>query len=378
MAKQARYFTEFLTDSPELPALLAEPWLRVIATYEGDPTNLAITAVCFPKENAAQVQAHMIFDDYPVQYWWDRKHGYEIRADSITLHAQFTKHPPGEAALRRKYRGRRRQAAKTRRIRAKDKAACATLEAPGCLRGRPSLFFPTYRPLRYGKPGGESCFRFRFHKARGDAPLPLLIFFHSAGSPGFDGYRPLCEFTLPWRALQRSHTRCHTVVPQLGFDELYNSDAHSQTLGEVIDWVAESTGTLDRSRIYLAGISYGGHCAIYECYRHPARYAGAVPCVGWIYLPPGQPEVTCLYDANDPYHSEFDAAGWDSLAQTPLWLAYSCIEKAHNEPVQAAMEARQADCRATRIDKGGHGMSRYFLPKTAWVTWLFQQRKPHH
>jgi pimeloyl-ACP methyl ester carboxylesterase len=274
----------------------------------------------------------------------------------------------------RRMRREARQKKKVSRMKARDIAVCAKLDRPACRKGRFSLL-PGYRHYRYARPGGEGQYRFCFHKAKGKGkgPLPLFIFLHGMGSLGYNGVRSMLEFSHVWLGLLRGRQACHVLAPQLPFESEYDSDAYSETLTEVIGWVAETTGTLDRSRIYIAGISMGGQAMVAECRRQPERYAAAVACVGvYLFLLPGEMEAAY---AKACYHPKPMEEILPALEQTPLWLAYSYRERDWNEPLYAALKERGADVCDTRIETFGHQMNALFYPFQHWAKWMFGKRK---
>jgi len=274
----------------------------------------------------------------------------------------FKQRPDWRRGIIRSMKVNARRRAKAARYRERDVAACAKLTRPAVHKGRQSLvWFPFYRHYKYAKPGGDGQFRLRFRRARGKKPLPLLIYLHGAGSFGYNGIMSMNEFTALWLGLRKARQRCHVLVPQLPLrGDGYEDDAWSQSLTEVIDWIAETTGTLDRSRIFITGTSYGGYGAIMECLRHPERCAACVTA------------VAALANLGRPLEDE----DYDALAKTPLWLGYSRDEKKLNEPLYEALSARGADVRRTYLQRFGHGLGGpVFWMTKPWAKWLFSHKK---
>jgi len=244
-----------------------------------------------------------------------------------------------------------RQRAKAGRWRERDTAACAELS-------QPSVDKQGLRQYIYGKPGGESCFRFRFFRARGKKPLPLLIYLHGAGSFGYNGIMSMIEFAPVW--LRKVREKCHALVPQLPLrGDSYHDDAWSENLTKIIDWIDEQTGNLDRSRIYIIGTSYGGYGAVMECLRYPERYAACVAA------------VAALGNLGRPLNDE----DFEALEQTPLWLGYCRDEKNVNEPLYEALKKSGANVKQTYVKRFRHGAAGpVFWLTQPWAKWLFSYK----
>ena len=311
-------------------------------------------------------------------YFWDEHGAWYKLSDEIFEQLEHKKYRNWRVKACRGMKRFVREEAYKRRVREHDTVACARLTAPTMRKsGTQWFWFTRFRHYQYGKPGGENLYRFLFRRARGKQPAPLFIYLHGMGSWGTRGVKTMWEFTLVSLGLRRGHERCHILLPQLpyisGKHGEYDSDAYSATLGEVIDWIAETTGTLDRARVYLVGSSMGGQAVISECRRHPDRYAAAVPVVGVVlFLLPGETEEKHEKDCYHPLPLE---AIVPALTKTPLWLAYSYNERDWYEPLYQALKDAGAQVRDTRVDTLGHGMSALFYPFQPWAKWLFSHTK---
>ena len=206
-----------------------------------------------------------------------------------------------------------------------------------------------WRHCAFGEPGSPGLLRYRLKSPRGRGPFPLLIFLHGAGRNGYDGRLPLGHaFLVRLHLALFCRERHHMLVPQLSPEQKYDTDEFSSALGGAID----ALDRVDRSRIYIIGISMGGEGVFSECKRHPGRYAAAIPTVGWT-----APE------------------GMDALAQTPLWIAVSHLEEPYNRPLYEALLERAAQVKYTRCDAFGHKMTGPFFTFWPWAKWLFSHSK---
>jgi len=111
-------------------------------------------------------------------------------------------------------------------------------------------------------------------KAR-DQPTPLLVFLHSWSSTYKQDCTPWWKEASDrgWLYLQPDFRGANTRPEACG------SPLARQDVLDAIDWVC-SQHQVDRSRIYLAGASGGGHMAMLMASRHPERFSGVSAWVG--------------------------------------------------------------------------------------------------
>src|SRR3989475_1650278 len=108
---------------------------------------------------------------------------------------------------------------------------------------------------------------------------PAILFLHGAGERGDDGLLQTNVGLGP--AIRQNPSRYPAIVvfPQVPRD--------SQWVGAPADMaVAALQQTMrefhvDPSRVYLTGLSMGGHGTWYVAYRHPELFAAIVPICGW-------------------------------------------------------------------------------------------------
>ncbi|MDR1409090.1 MAG: prolyl oligopeptidase family serine peptidase [Oscillospiraceae bacterium] len=175
--------------------------------------------------------------------------------------------------------------------------------------------------------------------------------------------------------LKKERRECFICIPQCPLFFEYNTNEFSAVLGDLINALCDEHLNIDRTRVYLLGVSYGGHAVTYECLRHPERYAAAIPTVAWTYVAGLDFQANTYLYGIDEYHRPFDENGYFKLAQTPLWLAYSHLEVQYNEPLSIELKAIDAPVKTTRIDRRGHAMFTLFFRDEPWTDWLFAQQK---
>jgi len=239
-----------------------------------------------------------------------------------------------------------RAAQNAQQIQPQDRAFCAVLQTPA-MEIKPGR--GGWQHGTYARPGGERLLRFRLKSPRGSGPFPLLIFLHGAGRNGYEGRNALAHaFIVRLHLALFCRRKLHLLVPQLGWEEHYDSDHFSNHLSGAI----EKLGRVDHSRIYIIGISMGGCGVFSECRRHPGCYAAAIPAVGWA-----------------------DASWAAAMARTPMWLAYSHEEEPYNAPICEALKQHGADVKMTRKTTFGHKMTGPFFMFQPWAKWLLSHSK---
>ncbi len=259
-------------------------------------------------------------------------------------------------------------------IQKKDKKQTGKLDRDTILKNGNALWYPSFKRLKFYNHSDGKCHRFRLHVPKSKKNNELIVYLHGAGAPGYDNFQQIWESQFIYNHLRKAKKDCFILAPQLGYIDSYNTDEHSEMLWNMINAVNKKYGKIDFSRIYLIGVSYGGYGTVYECFRHPERYAAAIPTVGWTYLE-GETQVSYYKYGEDKYHLPFNGEGISELAKTPMWLACSHIEARHVETLYGRLKDINADVRLTRNDKHGHKMGIYFFRNQPWEKWLFDKTK---
>ncbi len=239
-----------------------------------------------------------------------------------------------------------------------------------------SLWSASFKSLKFYSIKNDIFCRFRLHIPKNKNDNALILYLHGAGAPGYDNFKQMWEVNKFYRQLKKAKKDCFILAPQIsgtGYDA-YNTDEHTEALWSLINEIDKIHGKIDFSRIYIIGVSYGGYGTIYECFRHPDRYAAAIPCVPWIYLE-NEAQVSYFKYGEDKYHLPFNDNGIAELAKTPMWLCCSYIEFKHSNSLYERLKSVGADVRLTRKDKRGHGMWIDFVKDETWIEWLFDKQK---
>jgi len=295
-------------------------------------------------------------------YIWDTKRvGYVVTDANVKPHERDFM-PFKRLRVILMMRRMPRVKARWNRVIARNRAVCQAMKEPGIIpNGRVPLFFWHKRYI-YARPDWERPMRYSLRSPRGNRDYPLVIFLHGGGSHGLSGFKPMIDYAALRCQLRFSRQKYHALIPQAGYAFDWNTDEF--TLG--INAVLDSLSNVDRKRVYITGISYGGYGAIMECCRSPERYAACLSCVPWLQN---------LKNNGEPYQ-QLDGAALNALVRTPMWLACSRFEKQLAEPLYEALKAKRANVRFSYVKGFGHiSATPVFSLTQPWAKWLFSHKK---
>lgn len=230
-----------------------------------------------------------------------------------------------------------------------------------------------YAPHAYSVPGGkimpyQLLIPPHYDKTK---TYPVILFFHGSAERGVDNIAQLKwvakDFIEP--DFQSRHP-CFVIVPQCPVDQSWvdmNFQASTaartpqpsgamQMALKILD-DATTEFSIDRSRIYIAGISMGGY-AVWDCItRYPDRFAAGIVCCG----------------GGD------ESAVTAAAARVPIWVFHST-----DDPVVPVV--RDRNMVAAMVKMGGHPHYTEYsqgLGHNCWVKafadpglipWLFHQQ----
>lgn len=209
------------------------------------------------------------------------------------------------------------------------------------------------KPLRLS---GSALLQCRLMRPRFAATnQPLIVFLHGAGERGDENLHQLKHFPEQMASKWWRHNfPCFLLAPQcpLGSDW----SRHMAELEALIERVLEENN-IDRSRVYLTGLSMGGFGSWELAARRPDLFTAIVPICGG-----GKPE-------------------WGKqLANTPIWAIHGNVDR--SVPVDRSREVinaiRQAGGtrRYSELPGVGHdSWSETYSDRDGVVRWMFQQTK---
>ena len=137
---------------------------------------------------------------------------------------------------------------------------------------------PILDKFQYGKLGN---FQYRYYiNEEANKPLPLVVFFHGMGK-GYDNeaqIRASNGATIWLNAQNKANYPCHVLAPANGSPMTWNNAAIDNTALVVQKMIDD--GLVDKSRVYITGLSMGGGAVWMFLQRHAAMVAAAAPMAG--------------------------------------------------------------------------------------------------
>ena len=218
----------------------------------------------------------------------------------------------------------------------------------------------------------EETFRYRLLKPHNTSePMPLVVFLHGAGERGTDNRLQLLY--LPEQLAQdrwRTRFPCYVLAPQCRPDRKWMnvdwsapgdpqmpSDPSEQLLA-VMQMLEKTIAeeNIDRSRIYLTGLSMGGFGTWELIARKPELFAAAAPVCG----------------GGDPSK----AAGFASL---PIWVFHgdkdSVVRPELSRSMVEALKKAGGMPKYTEYPGVGHDSWTATYADPAFMDWLFAQKR---
>lgn len=192
---------------------------------------------------------------------------------------------------------------------------------------------------------------------------PVILFLHGSGERGRDGL--LQTDVGIGRALRRNYQQIPAIVimPQCRPDQAWVGPMGHMALRCIEETSREYR--LDARRLYLTGLSMGGHGVWHIAASLPDRFAALLVICGFAELGPS----TGLADKLAP-----------QLTQVPIWCFHG--EQDTNVPVEKTREMVAAIRKAggqveyTEYRDGTHFVwDRVYENREVW-RWLFEQRRP--
>jgi predicted peptidase len=203
---------------------------------------------------------------------------------------------------------------------------------------------------------------------------PVILFLHGAGERGSDGLIQTNVGLGP--AIRRAPGRYPAIVvfPQVPRDSQWVGTPGEMALAALRRTMDEFQ--TDPDRVYLTGLSMGGHGTWYLAYRHPELWAAVVPICGWI---PEVPRFTGSVPVVPPDSGPPLPAVARRLARTPIWIFHGEMDPVvpvagSREPAEA-LKAVSADARYTEYLGLDHNSWDATYGSDEFARWLFAQRR---
>lgn len=178
-----------------------------------------------------------------------------------------------------------------------------------------------------------------------DRDWPCILFLHGRGESGTDGLKPVAQgigTAILWNAEEWPFV---VVIPQKPDANRPWKDYEPMVLS-MLDAAARDY-RVDADRVYLTGLSQGGHGTWELGAAHADRFAAIAPICGFTRFPAG----------SDVDRAQ--AAAWaKALASTPVWafhgLSDDVVKAEHTRAMMESLTAGDADRSVTYYEGVGH------------------------
>ncbi len=212
-------------------------------------------------------------------------------------------------------------------------------------------------------------------------PYPVVLFLHGAGERGADGL--LQTHVGIGAAIRQNRERFPFLVvfPQARPNGLWVGDIADQAL-KALDQTIEEFN-VDRRRVYLTGLSLGGHGTWYVAARATGRFAAIVPVCGFVALPrsdmPAENKARLLAEnpfaaLSDPYQ-----AVASQIRNVPVWIfhggADTVVSVEESRRMVQALKALGADVKYTEYEGVGHNSWDKAYAEPELISWLLSKRR---
>jgi predicted peptidase len=203
---------------------------------------------------------------------------------------------------------------------------------------------------------------------------PAILFLHGAGERGDDGLLQTNVGLAP--AIRQNPSRYPAIVvfPQVPRDSQWVGTPADMAVAALQQTMREFH--IDPNRVYLTGLSMGGHGTWYIAYRHPELFAAIVPICGWV-------REFSQFRGSMPVVAGDSAQVMPLLAQrlgkVPIWIFHGEVDQVVNvtgsrEPA-AALKAAGANVQYTELLGLNHNAWDAAYGSDEFVRWLFAQHR---
>ena len=197
------------------------------------------------------------------------------------------------------------------------------------------------------------------YEANGKKHWPLLLFLHGAGERGTNVWK-VATHGPPKLVAERSDFPFIVVSPQCPEEQIWSNEALLGLLDDVI-----SNYAVDRSRIYLTGLSMGGYGTWSLGLAHPQRFAAIVPICG------GGEMITVLLSSRERTQA-FKTLG--------IWAFHGGKDpvvplEESKRMIEAVKKAGVADAKLTVYPEAGHDSWTETYNNPELYDWLLKHRR---
>ena len=243
-----------------------------------------------------------------------------------------------------------------------------------------TILYPSYKKYYYcDKISGEGWF-FRLKPITDNGKYPVFFYLHGSGlNHAGENDLQMWEFRCLKKKLDEHP--CHQVVIHCDYTYIdyacaYNTDEHSRVIEDIIRYLENTYKNVDRSRLYIAGTSYGGYGTSYEVLRNPDKYAGAVSAMGFTHNE--KFPITEWWQKNE-FRRNLTEEDFKTLSETPFYLTWAKNDHPSISEGSDFLGKKLAEYGGTVKTKiygsGGHTIAADFFKKEDWDKWLFGKQR---
>jgi predicted peptidase len=219
-----------------------------------------------------------------------------------------------------------------------------------------------------------TAYPFQVFVPRAYAPArawPVVLFLHGAGERGSDGLLQTEVGIGP--AIRRYPARFPGIIvmPQAPEDTRWSGPPGDAALAALDRTAAEFV--TDPNRVYLTGLSMGGHGSWYLAYHHTERFAALLVICGFVGDRPTRP--TFVPPGAGTPHQRVAAR----LGRLPTWIVHgeadSLVPVAESREMAQALKAAGGDVHYTELPGTDHDSWTATYASESIMHWLFAQRR---
>ena len=207
-----------------------------------------------------------------------------------------------------------------------------------------------------------------------DRAWPVILFLHGAGERGADGLQQTNVGIASAIRANPSRFPAIIVMPQVPTDSQWVGAPADAAMIALRQTMSEFRS--DPDRVYLTGLSMGGHGTWYIAYRNPNLFAAVAPICGWV-PDMGQFRGSVAVvpaDSGPPL-----PALARQLRNVPIWIFHgemdNVVNVAGSRDPAAALKDAGSKARYTEYLGMGHNTWDATYGSKEFLDWLFAQRR---
>jgi predicted peptidase len=200
---------------------------------------------------------------------------------------------------------------------------------------------------------------------------PVVLFLHGAGERGSDGVLQT-EVGIA-SAIRRYPQRYPAIVvmPRAPRDSFWAGPPGDAAIA-ALDLTCKELN-IDARRVYLTGLSMGGHGSWMLAHRHVERFAAVLVICGFVGDRPNRPSVVPPGEGTP--HQRMAAR----VKRLPIWIVHgeadSLVPVSESRLMHDALRAVEANARYTEIPGTDHDSWTPTYASESIIRWLFEQRR---